>query len=906
MVLKRLSHLAVMMLSLSGFTATQFAQVPASAADPAPAGAPIYLPSALLTEAEKPSVEAANFIDPGPERSTGWALRDLRDYLQRMTGNEYPFAKLDGEASYGIFVGNFDQVRDFKSQLPATKEARASSDPEAFAIEVQGQKLFILGKSKLGVMAAVYTFLDKLGCKWFAPGALWENVPRLDRLTFDDRFNIASAGPSYQFRWFAVSWGPDVSVFRPEDRGKQAEWMRRNRQGGWAYTANFHNDPAMVPPALFDARPELFALVKGKRNPYALSRANPDAVALATQAALKYFNDHDGQGSFYNSFSVETNDGSPACEWSLAKIGKHTATDLNYWFANQIATGIEAAGLNDRWVGMCSYSDHATLPSFDLAPRVAVNVTTGLAFSDTMGPIDLTVEQRIEGLRARKCQRIGIYDYPNLVTWSLERPGCAPASKPLDFAAKLRSYHSHGASTYIGETSDSWIMSGAGHYVGNRLLWKIDADAREELAAYYQGAFGPAADEIKELYENWEHYIKTTGVLPRMSRADCARWHRLIAAADRKARGDSVYEARVNAVKRYYLFLNLTRELEIEVRDERLPSKTERYSRLLRYVAANRGDGVFHGYGLFYVLMEAAKTAPGVPGVTFDRLDADLIEVSKRYYDEAVWKPFSPIGNARIDEMFAEAALTAEGGGSAIDPRLVLFPADAQPPAELKFPKLHGPPIATGPRQYVLRVVKPVAKLTFQVVPGSPLGGGLADRTCTVTSENGDELKSLMFKATEPVTFELADIQPGWYTAVFPDFGAEEVTVAGGGAFGAVRAFDDTWGYNPMRRSDATPGEAVRAYFIVPAGEKSLMVRLTSGLMSIGFEGGEVIASAIEGGKPAEQEVTFSPSSMPRIAYVEWGKDLLGSEGMKIEGVTLYTPDRSYVAYEALPAATSE
>ena len=86
-------------------------------------------------------------------------------------------------------------------------------------------------------------------------------------------------------------------------------------------------------------------------------------------------------------------------------------------------------------------------------------------------------------------------------------------------------------------------MSGAGHYVGNRLIWSIEADPEQELAAYYEGVFGPAAAEIRKLQEDWEHYIKATGTLPRMTRADCARWYRLIATADETVRGEPVDEA---------------------------------------------------------------------------------------------------------------------------------------------------------------------------------------------------------------------------------------------------------------------------------------------------------------------------------------------------------------------------
>ncbi len=72
-------------------------------------------------------------------------------------------------------------------------------------------------------------------------------------------------------------------------------------------------------------------------------------------------------------------------------------------------------------------------------------------------------------------------------------------------------------------------------------------------------------------------------------------------------------------------------------------------------------------------------------------------------------------------------------------------------------------------------------------------------RTCLITDENGQELKKLEFEIDTPARFELTDVKPGVYTATFPEFGAEQLTVSGGNTFGAVKAYDDSWGFNPFR-----------------------------------------------------------------------------------------------------------
>ena len=866
---------------------------------------PVYVDARMLAEAENPSVElapSAAFWTPGPERFHGWALRDLRDYLQRVSGLQHPLSVLDPGATRGVYAGTFQQFPDFKSAQPGGADAMASADPEAFVIELQGDKLFVLGKSDIGLIAGIYTLLDKIGCKWFAPGAAWEEVPEKTGLKLDGRLNAASAGPSYKARFFFPSYGPNTSMDRPTERqADYALWNLRNRMGGSAYTQNHHNSP-IIPDSLFATRPELFALIKGKRVPYELARGNPEAVKLATQVAVEYLKANEGKGSYYNSYSVEAGDGVPADEESLAKVGNHTATDLNFWFANQVAAGIEKAGLKDKWVGIYSYSDHAGIPSFDLHPNVSVMVTTALDFSSGM-----TVEQRLDGFRSRKARRLGVYPYLNLITWSLDKPGSHNAIDPLAVAADVRRYHEHGANTFLAETSDSWVNGGPGHYVAARVMWDARTDARAELDAYYRGAFGPAADRVRELMEDWANLQPKVKMppgalpgLPKIPRGRSARWHHWITTAEASVKDQPRYVARLNDVKRYYLYLNLTREFEIDLEDPRLGTKAERYARLLRYVGANRGRGAFHAIGLLPTLIMGAPQA----GLAVDSLGSEFEAISVNLNDEAAWKTFPPLTDAQVDAMFAAARLPLDGYAAALsgtfDPRVRLYPdADAKPPAEVKFPKLHGPPAIW--RQYLLQVVAPAPKLTFDVVASAPFGGGLDGRTCVIADSLDREVKRVEFKAGTPTRFELTDVAPGFYTATFFEFGAEELTVTGGSVFGAVRSPHDNWGFNPMRRADQKDGEPVHAYFVVPAGRASLRVRLLDGTVSLACADGQPIASDVKGAAgSAPRELKFPASDAPRVVRATWGPDQLTTMGFVVEGVTLFSPDAGYVLHENL------
>lgn len=91
----------------------------------------------------------------------------------------------------------------------------------------------------------------------------------------------------------------------------------------------------------------------------------------------------------------------------------------------------------------------------------------------------------------------------------------------------------------------------------------------------------------------------------------------------------------------------------------------------------------------------------------------------------------------------------------------------------------------------------------------------------------------------------------------------------------------------------------------MPAGATSLRVRLSQGAVTLGFPGGEVIASGVKGSAQRRKEPAefkFPASDKPRVMYVRWAGEFHLSQGLVIEGVTLYSPDPSYVLHESLPA----
>ena len=433
-------------------------------------------------------------------------------------------------------------------------------------------------------------------------------------------------------------------------------------------------------------------------------------------------------------------------------------------------------------------------------------------------------------------------------------------------------------------------------------MWDIEIDPQKELVAYYQGAFGPAADEIRALFEDWGKGWRNPVPL---TRARLAKWHHLISQAEEKLRDMPNYLARINEIKRYYLYVNHLRELGIDLKDPRVPSREARFARMLRYIGANRGTGAFHANALLptllvYLPLENLRFDPAVLGAEFVTLSQQGL------LNEDVWKGFGFIKQEQIDQMFADVKLPLDGQSTnpaVLDPAIRTLPDNASSPAQIRFPRLHGTPNAAHARQYILRVIAPTPRLTFDVLADNAAGNGEENRTCFVMDENGDAVKTLKFTINTPTSFNLTEVKPGIYTAIFPEFGAEQLTVSGGNVLGAVRAPQDNWGFNPLRSADLRAGESYKGYFAVPAGQDILRVALAHGAVTLGFQDGEVIAEQIQGSAELQKqglEVKFAASTKPRIAYVQWQEGYPGSQGLVIEGITLFSADASYVLYESL------
>lgn len=166
-----------------------------------------------------------------------FAAVELQHYLRRMTGRETDFVLVDAsdpdvggvEPAAQIVVGAVATGR-----LGVTGESLERLGPEGYRIKSGDwdrlPTLLIAGGGRVGVLYGVYDFLYRLGCRWYAPGELHENVPSIE---FDDIPDMDVAErPKFALRGFHA-W---------EKRGNPEFllWMARNRLNYWCVEEENH------------------------------------------------------------------------------------------------------------------------------------------------------------------------------------------------------------------------------------------------------------------------------------------------------------------------------------------------------------------------------------------------------------------------------------------------------------------------------------------------------------------------------------------------------------------------------------------------------------------------------------------------------------------------------------------
>jgi len=701
------------------------------------------------------------------------AATELARWLTEMTGA--PFA-ITNDAPTGLFLLHTNSPLVVASD----RERLVEKGPEAFLIRAAGNSnLWIVGNSSLALDAGVYTYLEKLGCRWYFPHEAWRIIPRRSNIVLTAEI---LSKPDYESRRIFLAYGTRSKVAD----AALAEWNRWNRMSGSFRAQTGHAYPAIVNrnKAEFEKHPEYFAiLANGGRDTNRVAAArkfcvsNEGLVQLCIADAFRQFE----TSPETMMISLDPSDGPGSCECDdCKKIG--TVSDRVFHLANRVAKAV-GEKYPGKWVGLYAYSSHLMPTSLKLEPNVYVMLAT--AFNST----PYTIDQLIE-LWGKRVTKLGIREYYGVMAWDFDMPG-QPRGARIGYLGKsIPHFHSLGANAMTAESNIGWISRGLGHYVAAKLLWDVRADVPALCDDFYAKCFGAARPPMEELFQRWQRNRN-----PVPTSHDLAIWLRLTDDGARLATDDPT-RARIEQIKYYLHYVALYHDYRNAIGD-----KVERtaYEDMLRYAWRVKDLGVCASYPLARRLANSKAPTPA----------------HKFNNPKCVWCDETPVTSAELETLFrADLAKYQEIQGL----KVVAY-SNVFKPLDDRRGGVFAENAFRGPHEFIVRIGTEAA--TLRVASDFVYGRGYETtaKFYSIAEEIDDEADTPVYEQKLPGNLafhevNLATLKPGTYRLVLDDRRSGFKVVTDGLQL-SIRAdaANKVWTSN---RSDF--------YFYVPPGTRKFVI----------------------------------------------------------------------------------
>ena len=521
-----------------------------------------------------PSVEAAaraeakvNWLDADEADDRActecFAALELQRCLRRMTGRagDFPIA---GDAK-GV-AGDLIRVRT------TAIESRAKLGPESYTIVSaagpERRVTTIEGGGRVGTLYAAYDLLYRLGCRWLAPGEMHEEIPsiKLDRLP---DLHVTER-PDFRTRGFHA-W---------QDRADEdfLLWMARNRLNYWCVEQSNHPllrklgigmscgghtaqglflNPAHAYPydhptfkgdekkpkdpyplsdqcqgdankngklSYFEAHPEWYALVKGKRTPGFKSEFGTNYCTSNPHATTEFMNNYvqalvDGPYKDADVVRFWTLDGGKWCECEACKaLG--IPTDRNLLLVHRLDQEVKKARAAGRIhrpiiIRFLAYHDVLAPPTRPLPEGFDYQTCSATFFpivrsyvrnfDDPASPRNTHYRKQLHGwaLDPKRHYRgqLCIGEYYNVSGYK-----CLPICFMHTMANDIPFYHKVGARHfhYMHVVTRNLGNKALTNYQMARQLWDVETDCEALWADYFARRYGPVAATMRRFYESLE------------------------------------------------------------------------------------------------------------------------------------------------------------------------------------------------------------------------------------------------------------------------------------------------------------------------------------------------------------------------------------------------------------------
>ena len=402
-------------------------------------------------------------------------------------------------------------------------ETHLNKSNDAFHIYVENGSIHISGSSDRAVIYAVYSLLERIGCRFFSPDT--ERIPVLDNIELTDSMEISESSP-FEYRdiyWncaFDTAWSLKAKL---NGACKNTRGMGRNLPqnvgGGFNYAGPYfvHTFSLLVPPSeYFDTHPEYFSEINGERTSkhlYSqLCMTNKDVISIAAKKACEWLRENPERKmvsiSQNDSFVLGSYCTCNECNKIIEREGAPSGALI--YFVNAVAKEIEKE-FPDAIVDTLAYQYSVAPPKY-IKPRknVCVRICTGACNSHPIESCDCNIHVKNAFEKwSLVCQKLYVWDYTtNFAQYLTPYPNLTAIPKNIKFFKDhnvkglfMQGQYQEGNNGEFGELR-SYIMS--------RLIWNPDTDvendANEFIYEYYGNAAPYVLDYLKFIHEKGNEF----------------------------------------------------------------------------------------------------------------------------------------------------------------------------------------------------------------------------------------------------------------------------------------------------------------------------------------------------------------------------------------------------------------
>ena len=272
-------------------------------------------------------------IAPDASQSERHGAEELQHFLEQMSGARLPITAAPQRRM--VLVGNSPALETLNLKIPF-----ADLGPEGFALKTSGRHVVIAGGRQRGSMYGVYTFLEKLGCRWFTPEV--SRIPKMRSITVSPLDETQKPAFEYRETFFSEAFDRDWAARNKANGSFQG--LDATVGGKVRYFPFVHSFDQLIPPRrYFKDHPEYFSLIDGQRREHGgqLCLTNPDVLRLGIEAVERWIAAHPDA----TIISVSQNDRYGYCECDNCRRveqeegGAHSGPLLRY--VNALAEAIE-------------------------------------------------------------------------------------------------------------------------------------------------------------------------------------------------------------------------------------------------------------------------------------------------------------------------------------------------------------------------------------------------------------------------------------------------------------------------------------------------------------------------------------------------------------------------------------